>query len=282
MSMDGMMVHLDWNSSSKSPFRLFDANIWNGHASNGRQKQSPTAQKKPNFPYYFSQRINSGVYGSLVTLQVKFCFGFAYIYTHLCYIHTCTIYKWMIESQIDLTINFSNAILYYMNGNLLEGYWDMMKTLVRVETLKHIDLLLPDPHLLLVADIVKQSASILSETNDASTEDGGSTSQKVEKINNGKQIKFKSIQIRPDSFFVYSANLKFLKFGVKSLACEQLLVMLDHLFTYYYYNYDNADLLSEFAHLSDRYVGQNLKGNTKKKREREEKEECVFLFIKIK
>ncbi|ETO27226.1 hypothetical protein RFI_09908 [Reticulomyxa filosa] len=147
-----------------------------------------------------------------------------------------------------------------MNSYLLEGYWDMMKTLVRVETLRHIDLLLPDPHLLLVADIIKQSAFILSETTvdsgDAKADSGND--RKVEKINNGRQIKFKPIQIRPDSFFVYSTNLKFLKFAVKSLTPEQLLKTLDHLFTYYYLNYDNADLMGEFAHLADRYTHEKI------------------------
>ncbi|ETO03785.1 hypothetical protein RFI_33617, partial [Reticulomyxa filosa] len=150
-----------------------------------------------------------------------------------------------------------------MNDHLVEAYWDMMKTLVRVETLKHIDLLLPDPHLLLLGDIIKQGGTMFSENEtenaEMKSETNGKNAHNVEKINNGTHLKYKTSQIPVHSFYVCSTQLKFLKFAVKSLSGEQLLNMLDHLFMYYYYNYDNLDLLSEFAHLSNRNVGKNAK-----------------------
>eukprot|EP01084_Bolivina_argentea_P037845 69984_1 len=57
--------------------------------------------------------------------------------------------------QIDLNILINNCLIYFIDDKLYDNYWQIIFILFNIKSLESIDLILIDPHILLLSYIIK-------------------------------------------------------------------------------------------------------------------------------
>ena len=145
-----------------------------------------------DFPIYFSKRTQCGLFSNIKHLQ------------------------------IDLCILINNGLIFWMNEDLSSSFWDIGLTLLKINSLEKIDLLLPDPHVLLMAYLLQHPPQAHKH-----------------------YLKFPSITIPVEKFKVRSTRLKELRFAVKSLTRNRLLHMLNTHFEHFYHITNDKDIVGD-------------------------------------
>eukprot|EP01083_Nonionella_stella_P125611 379922_1 len=148
------------------------------------QQEEEAINKPFTFPYFFASRCECGLWSSLTVLQ------------------------------IDLTIVSNNCLMYFIDDTLYDCFWEMALTLFRIESLQSIDLMLCDPHILLLSYILKNIKSL-----------------KISK----SELKFPSIGIPKHKFLCISKVISSLSFKCKSLSTQKLIRILNAHFQHYYH-----------------------------------------------
>mmetsp|Transcript_35562 Transcript_35562/g.58268 ORF Transcript_35562/g.58268 Transcript_35562/m.58268 type:complete len:1093 (-) Transcript_35562:46-3324(-) len=128
--------------------------------------------------------------------------------------------------QIDLTILGTNTLIYVMPHSLNDAYWDVMSTLCRIECLQSIDLVVCDPHILLLSYMLNN----------------------VHKLSLDKtELKFPSIGVPKNKFVCLSNTIRSLSFTCKSLSTAKLVQILDTHFEHFYHRQSLDKHMSETA-----------------------------------
>ena len=124
----------------------------------------------------------------------------------------CSLFGNVVQLQFDFTIPSQHQLVYYVNQSLHDSYWETLRVLFQIESLRSVDIVFPDPHLLLVAHILQQS-----DRYDKST----------------KRFQF---SLFPKKGFVcFAKALRSLRFAVKTHSYSELDRMLDVHFEHYYH-----------------------------------------------
>eukprot|EP01083_Nonionella_stella_P120714 361993_1 len=153
------------------------------------RKRSTSHDIRHSFPHFFSSRQSCALFSSIVSLQY------------------------------DFNIPSHNKLIYYVNQSLVDSYWDTLSILFGCESLRYIDILFPDPHILLAAYILQNSM----------------TYSKYNTALSSKRILFPSIGVPKSKFVCASRHLESVRFAVKSLRLSRLLEMLNTHFSHYYH-----------------------------------------------
>eukprot|EP01083_Nonionella_stella_P001405 4033_1 len=126
----------------------------------------------------------------------------------------CGMFAHICKLQFDFNMASKNKLIYYVKQSLVDSYWDTLSIFLQIETLRELDILLPDPHILLIAYILQHSNNYSSYS---------------------KRIVFPSIGIPKSKCICATKELKSLRFAVQSLTFSSLLHMLDTHFEHYHH-----------------------------------------------
>jgi len=161
---------------------------------NGVECEASGSSKAFHFPHFFSTRTQCSLFSSVTVLQ------------------------------LDLTILSNNGLMYFVDQRLCDCYWEMAFSLFRIESLQSIDVVLPDPHVVLLSYML---------TN-------------IDRISVRKsELKFPSIGIPKNKFLCISKVLRSLSFKCKSLSTAKLLRMLDTHFEHYFHRSHHPKAMME-------------------------------------